>query len=344
MRKPRKALDAQTIARIKSSDYKRTAIVVKQPFLPGGQRMVLDGVFTQVQTLRHRFVVPPFSVLDSRQEYWRRRRKAWLDLGIESEKGRERNLLNFSEEMVAVMGDAGQGTGVFDPLLCEVFYRWFCPPGGLVLDPFAGGSVRGLVAGVLGRRYVGVDLRPEQVQENRRQLERLSGRFDLSGVSWTVGDSRDLLRLVPRGACADFLFTSPPYFGRERYSSLAKDLNNSTDYAAFLAAYRDIVAASVGLLRRDRFACFEVAQSRGKDGQVLDLVTDTILAFCGAGAELHNHIIHLKPVGTARIRASRSFLSARRVCPIHEHDLVFVKGDPKKASQSVGDVEFGECL
>ena len=38
------------------------------------------------------------------------------------------------------------GTSVFDPVLCEVAYRWFSPPGGHVLDPFAGGSVRGILA------------------------------------------------------------------------------------------------------------------------------------------------------------------------------------------------------
>lgn len=30
------------------------------------------------------------------------------------------------------------------PVLCELAYRWFCLAGGLVLDPFAGGSVRGI--------------------------------------------------------------------------------------------------------------------------------------------------------------------------------------------------------
>jgi hypothetical protein len=33
--------------------------------------------------------------------------------------------------------------------------------GGQVLDPFAGGLVRGLVAALLGYPYVGVALRPE---------------------------------------------------------------------------------------------------------------------------------------------------------------------------------------
>ena len=38
------------------------------------------------------------------------------------------------------------GTSIFDPVLCELVYRWFCPSKGKILDPFAGGSVRGIVA------------------------------------------------------------------------------------------------------------------------------------------------------------------------------------------------------
>ena len=30
------------------------------------------------------------------------------------------------------------GTSIFDPVLCEIAYRWFSPAGGLILDPFAG--------------------------------------------------------------------------------------------------------------------------------------------------------------------------------------------------------------
>jgi hypothetical protein len=67
----------------------------------------------------------------------------------------------------------GAGTSIFDPVLCELAYRWFCPPGGTVLDPFGGGSVRGVVAGMLGRAYLGIDLRPEQIAANERQWEAI---------------------------------------------------------------------------------------------------------------------------------------------------------------------------
>ena len=64
----------------------------------------------------------------------------------------------------------GEGsTSIFDPVLCELAYRWFCPSGGLILDPFAGGSVRGVVANKLGRSYRGVELRQVQVEANERQ-------------------------------------------------------------------------------------------------------------------------------------------------------------------------------
>lgn len=41
--------------------------------------------------LKDRFIVPPFSILDAEQGYWRQRKKNWLSLGIKSELGRGEN-------------------------------------------------------------------------------------------------------------------------------------------------------------------------------------------------------------------------------------------------------------
>ena len=43
--------------------------------------------------LAERFGVPPFSILDQRQGYWKERKQKWLSLGIKSEAGRGENLL-----------------------------------------------------------------------------------------------------------------------------------------------------------------------------------------------------------------------------------------------------------
>jgi hypothetical protein len=48
------------------------------------------GVTTQEAraTLAERFIIPPFSVFDTRQGYWQTRKRAWLSIGIRSEIGR----------------------------------------------------------------------------------------------------------------------------------------------------------------------------------------------------------------------------------------------------------------
>ena len=50
------------------------------------------------------------------------------------------------------------GTSIFDPVLCELAYRWFCPPGGLVLDPFMGSGSTGKAAVLEGARFLGIEL------------------------------------------------------------------------------------------------------------------------------------------------------------------------------------------
>lgn len=143
-----------------------------------------DGDHRPAATLAETFGAPPFTVLDARQGYWRRRKRMWLGLGIESELGRDvaganirfgansamrRALHGEGKDFAAGGGVEAPALSIFDPVLAELAYRWFSPADGVVLDPFAGGAVRGVVAARTGRRYVGVDLRPEQVEANRRQ-------------------------------------------------------------------------------------------------------------------------------------------------------------------------------
>lgn len=143
--------------------------------------------------LSDRFVVPPFTVLSARDGWWQDRKTAWIDLGIEGELGREDKPRTWYiappthlAEGIVPQGTAegkkkgvvegtdgllyGDGsTSIFDPTLTELVYRWFCPPGGQILDPCAGGSVRGVVASKLGRNYTGIELRQVQVDANERQ-------------------------------------------------------------------------------------------------------------------------------------------------------------------------------
>lgn len=222
---------------------------------------------------------------------------------------------------------ADSGTSIFDPVICELAYRWFCPPGGQIIDPFAGGSVRGIVAAELGYRYWGNDLREEQIIANREQGAELSPFADLV---WECGDS-----LTAEPPDADFVFSCPPYADLEVYSDLPEDLSNM-GYAEFLAAYRAIIARFCGRLKNNRFAAWVIGEIRDpKTGLYRDFVGDTVQAFADAGLGYYNEAILVTMVGSASLRVTRQFNASRKLCKTHQQFLVFVKGDWKKAAAAI---------
>lgn len=284
--------------------------------------------------LSDRFLVPPFSVLDARQGYWQDRKREWLALGISSEQGRGDNLMTLGPLARYAKSPPLPTTSVFDPLLCELAYRWFAPKRGVVLDPFAGGSVRGIVASRLGLRYVGQDLQEPQVVANREQ----AGRICSDPVpEWRVGDSRHIGDTC-RDVSADFVFSCPPYADLERYSDDPADLS-TMPYSEFLESYRRIISESCKLLAEDSFACFVVGEVRGKDGTYHNFVGDTVEAFRGAGLSYYNEAILVSPAGTLPIRAGVAFAAGRKLGKAHQNVLVFVKGDWRRAHERLGSPE-----
>lgn len=238
---------------------------------------------------------------------------------------------------IAMDGAPASGTSIFDPVLCELAYRWFCPPGGTILDPFAGGSVRGIVAAMLGREYVGCDLRAEQIEANRAQAEKICRDVV---PTWHVGDSQDIASIA-EGTEADFIFSCPPYADLEVYSDDPRDLS-TMDYGEFRAAYDRIIAAACSLLKPNRFACFVVGDVRDKHGCYLNFPGHTIEAFEKAGLRLYNEAILVTAAGSLPIRAGKQFSTTRKLGKTHQNIYVFVKGDPKKATEAIGEVEFGD--
>jgi DNA modification methylase len=306
------------------------------------------------------FIIPPFSVLSARDGVWQERKRKWLEFGIQSEVGRGSNMLGLSAQdedyrnskasyaRAFSMGDGMEkyggargnenGTSVFDPVLCELSYRWFCPPAGQIIDPFAGGSVRGIVADLLGYDYWGCDLRSEQIEANREQAARICSGV---GPSWVCGDSMDKLESAPM---ADFLFSCPPYGDLERYSDDPRDIS-TMDYHAFMGAYRRIILRACERLKNNRFACFVVGDFRNpKTGAYRNFVSDTIESFRQCGLELYNEAILLTPVGSLPIRVGKQFAASRKMGKTHQNILVFVKGDGRAAADACGKLQTGYSL
>lgn len=300
----------------------------------------------QRPNLIERYIVPPFSVLDTRQGYWQERKKVWKTF-IKSGEGRDKGLikngglLNLAQRF-DMESEAVSGTSIFDPVLSEILLRWFCPAGGAVLDPFAGGSVRGLVTAMLGNKYTGVDLSAKQIEANKNNFEQLKGQNDLNGNElqqpiWINGDSVNIDTLV-QGEF-DFLKTCPPYADLEVYSDDERDISNMS-YPDFKAAYFEIIEKACGKLKDNAFAAIVVGDVRDKNGYYYNFVGDTVEAFARAGLKLYNECILINQLATAALRVNNQFKKNRKVVKTHQNVLIFIKGNEKLIDLQPYDYDF----
>jgi len=247
--------------------------------------------------------------------------------------GRDDALLGNGMKMLAErQGSSLTGTSIFDPVLCEVIYNWFAPKDGIVFDPFAGGSVRGVVAEMLGRHYIGIDLSQKQVDANQMNADKLC-----VAPAWHCDDSRNMDSYIPDGS-ADLVFSCPPYHNLEKYSDHPLDLSNM-NYSDFIDAYREIIAKSCAKLKDNRFAVFVVGEIRDSKGAYRDFVGQTKRLFMDQGLCLYNDSVLLEQYGTAPMRAGLVFGSRRKTVKVHQNVLIFYKGNIK-AIPDVFDNDF----
>lgn len=326
-------------------------------------------------SLTEDFFYPPMSLIDTTRGVWLERRRKWYDLGIKSEKGREQTLTfgasaqpmayydikndlrrtlgrePTSEEVTQACREKGVylcgGTSIFDPVLTEIIYRWFNLPHGSILDPFAGGSVRGIVASYLQMPYHGNDLRREQIEENRTQLNDIPTLLSSQYTpQWTIGDSAhitDLCTEEERQHKFDLIFSCPPYADLEKYSDDPADISNMA-YPQFLTTYRDVIRQSCALLNDNRFAVFVVGDIRDNRGFYRDFIGDTIRAFEDAGLHYYNQMIIVNQISSLATRVRRPFLT-RKIGKRHQNVIVAYKGtDPADIVQQYEKQNIEQCI
>ena len=260
----------------------------------------------------------------------------------EKRLGRELSYSEFKDNYLVIPEGSGLssgGTSVFDPALTELAVQWFSPPGGKVLDTFAGGSVRGIVAAACGRAYTGIELRSEQIAANREQwteilprLQESTGKEEFPAPRWIEGNSLKQAELLDKGEEFDFIFSCPPYFDLEVYSENPEDLS-TLSWEEFKEQYCSIIRQAVDRLKENRFACFVVGDVRDKEGFYRGFHHLTVQAFEEAGAKLYNEMFLINPAGSLPIRIGSWFANYRKVGKTHQNVYVFYKGDPKKVSE-----------
>ena len=319
-------------------------------------------------SLQDRFVVPPFSILDTRKGYWQRRKKMWrskvsnVDIGGSREdtlikapeikykelyhktrKHREELGVSFKEyldkyvpEDVKAQYESNvltQGTSLFDPVLAEIVMRWFCPQGGSIIDPFGGEPTKGVVAGALGLTYRACEIRPDQVQLNSDATQ------EYPTVKYVCGDSNKISDVIEERGF-DLCFTSPPYYDLEVYSK--EDMSALGTYEEFMAQYENIFRQCVDMLADGAFLVVKIGEIRNKStGAYRNFVGDNISTFMRLGLTYYNEIIMVETGASTALRASK-YMDFRKVAKMHQNILVFYKGDLKKIKDKYPRLEYSE--
>ena len=267
--------------------------------------------------LEDTFVIPPFSILDTRQGYWKDRKAGWHKLIKDNGESREQAL----SKSTNLMSDINSGVSLLDPVLAEIANRWFALDNCNTFDCFAGDSVFGYVSDYMGNKFTGIELRQEQADLNNQRLKGSKSKY-------ICDDGQNVLKHIKPNT-QDLLFSCPPYFDLEVYSELKNDASNQKEYASFLKILDKAFTNSIKCLKDNRFAFIVVGDLRNKQGGYYNFPNDIKNIFIKNGMLLYNEMILVEPLGTLPQRVRR-YMHNRKVGKCHQNILVFYKGDSKE--------------
>jgi len=301
----------------------------------------------KTKKLSDRFIIPPFSVLDTRQAIWQNRKSFWNEILNDNGETRE-------EEDFSIRRNTGiqkrnneiatdkqkqfqyndKNISLFDPVVAELFFSWFCKEKGFVIDCFSGDTRKGNVFTYLGGSFTGIELRESQVNYNNLK--------SINNAKWICDNGVNIKNYIFEKT-ADMLISCPPYFDLEVYSELKEDASNQNEYIDFIKILRDAYSNSIDCLKEDTFACIVIQNIRKiKAGLYIDYYPfkeDIIDIFKNKGMIFYNDIVLLKANGTAAMRA-KPYMAQRKLVPIHEYILVFYKGNPKNIKANYPELDL----
>jgi len=261
----------------------------------------LDGMTDDShKKLEDSFIIPPFSIFDSKQGYWQNRKKWWNNLIGDKGESREDKLSNLNN-MSAMYRPEMATVSILDPVIAEIANKWFGLESCNTFDCFAGDSVFGYVSDYLGNKFTGIELRQEQTDLNNKRLKGTESKY-------ICDDGQNVLKHI-KANTQDLLFSCPPYFDLEVYSTLENDASNQKEYKDFIKILDKAF--------------------RNENGVYYNFPSDIKNIFIKNGILLYNEIILADPLGTAPARA-RKYMGNRKVVKVHQNILVFYKGDTKE--------------
>jgi hypothetical protein len=281
-----------------------------------------------IERLQDKFIVPPFSILNTREGYWQERKNYWNTLI--GDKGESRDEI---ESKVNATVDNWEGKpykggvireksiSILDSVLAEIVNKWFGLRKCNTFDCFAGDTVFGYVSSYLGNQFTGIELRESQANFNNERTKGLNAIY-------ICDDGRNVLNHIEENS-QDLLFSCPPYFDLEVYSDLPNDASNQKEYKDFINILDTAFTNSIKCLKENRFAVIVCGDVRDKNGNYFRFPDDIKNIFEKNNMSLYNELILIQSVGNGALRANR-YMGSRKVVKMHEQVLVFYKGNTRE--------------
>lgn len=204
---------------------------------------------------------------------------------------------------------------VFNPHLAQMVLSAYAPLGGKIYDAFGGGGTRGYIATKMGFEYTGVELREEEYNRVKQQMNDWGVYFN-----FVLGNSVD----YKPNDDFDFAFTCPPYYDLEVYSELENDLSNAKTYDDYLIMLKSVIQNIYNCLKDDCFSVFVVGNFRNKKGELVHLNGDLIRIAKEVGFKLWDELIWEGASNVALTRCGK-FEKNRKSVRMHEYVIILKK-------------------
>ncbi len=175
-------------------------------------------------------------------------------------------------------GHSNEYHGNYIPQIAQQLYERFTQKNDIILDLFLGSGTSAIEALNMGRRCIGVELKPEQT-------EKVSAKFTdkelVTDVNLICADSTDIkvkdkiqARLdIMRKDKAQFLVLHPPYDDIIKFSDMKEDLSNCPSTEEFYNMFKKAAQNGYDLLEKGRFAALIIGD-KYSNGEIVPLGAD----------------------------------------------------------------------
>ena len=175
-------------------------------------------------------------------------------------------------------GHSNEYHGNYIPQIAQQLYERFTKKGDVVLDMFLGSGTSAIEALNMGRRCIGVELKPEQVEIVANKFSQKELVTDVNiicedSASTTVNEKIQARLDVMRSEKAQFLVLHPPYDDIIKFSDRKEDLSNCENTEKFYELFEKVAKNGYDMLEKGRFATLIIGDKYA-DGEIVPLSSD----------------------------------------------------------------------